>query len=54
MITIQCCAGCKYYRYHKGCYGEGECKNVDSDYYTDWVSADHYCEDFEDAEESRA
>ena len=49
MITIQCCAGCKHYRCRFYC-GEGECRNVDSDYYTDWVSSDHYCEDYEDEE----
>ena len=53
MITIRCCAGCKHFRCYNF-YDEGECKNVDSDYYADWVSSDHYCEEYEDVEESRA
>lgn len=51
LIFIQCCAACKYM---KGACGAYFCLNTDSEHYADWVKPDYCCEDYEDAEESRA
>lgn len=45
MITIQCCASCKYY------YKE-HCVNGKSEKCTEDVAVDYYCEDFEDAKDN--
>ena len=50
MITIQCCAGCKWYKGYRRS-NNGECTKVrDRYHYEAKVTEDDYCEDYEDEE----
>lgn len=44
MISIICCAGCKYYRQENKTYGK--CRNADSEWYDCYVNAKSDCDKY--------